>query len=87
MLIYIYAFMRLTFSGTVLYYPRTRWNGRRVLRRWNKRRPPTVDEMDLYDRWIDALGFDAETILAAAARMTTLSASPRTAGRIHTPRA
>ena len=46
-----------------------------VLRRWNKHRPPTVDEMDLYDRWIDALGFDAETVLAVAARMTDV-ASP-----------
>lgn len=46
-----------------------------VLRRWNKRRPPTVDEMALYDRWTNALGFDAETILAAAARMTDV-ASP-----------
>ena len=46
-----------------------------VLRRWNKRRPPTVDEMALYDRWIGELGFDAETILAACARMTDV-ASP-----------
>ncbi len=46
-----------------------------VLRRWNKRRPPTVDEMALYDRWTSELGFDAETILAAAARMTDV-ASP-----------
>ena len=46
-----------------------------VLRRWNKHRPPTVDEMALYDRWINELGFDAETILAAASRMTDV-ASP-----------
>ena len=46
-----------------------------VLRRWNKRRMPTVDEMALYDRWIRTLGFDAEAILAAAARMTDV-ASP-----------
>lgn len=46
-----------------------------VLRRWNKRRPPTVDEMALYDRWTNELGFDAETILAAASRMTDV-ASP-----------
>ena len=44
-----------------------------VLRRWNKRRPPTVDEMALYDRWANEFGFDAETILAAAARMTDVS--------------
>ena len=46
-----------------------------VLRRWNKRRPPTVDEMDLYDRWVNELGFDAEAILSACARMTDV-ASP-----------
>ena len=46
-----------------------------VLRRWNKHRPPTVDEMALYDRWTNELGFDAETVLAAAARMTDV-ASP-----------
>jgi hypothetical protein len=46
-----------------------------VLRRWNKRRPPTVDEMALYDRWTNELGFDAEAVLAAAARMTDV-ASP-----------
>ena len=41
-----------------------------VLRRWNQRRLPTKDEMDLYDRWTNELGFDAETILAVCARMT-----------------
>ncbi len=41
-----------------------------VLRRWNLRRPPTVDEMALYERWTNELGFDAEAILAACARMT-----------------
>jgi len=46
-----------------------------VLRRWNKHRPPTVDEMDLYDRWISELGFDAEAILSACSRMTDV-ASP-----------
>ncbi len=46
-----------------------------ILRRWNKRRPPTVDEMALYDRWMNELGFDAETILTVAARMTDV-ASP-----------
>lgn len=46
-----------------------------VLRRWNKRRPPTVDEMAMYDRWTNELGFDAETVLAVCARMTDV-ASP-----------
>lgn len=38
-----------------------------VLRRWNKRRKPTKDEMDLYDRWQREWGFDEEGILAACA--------------------
>lgn len=46
-----------------------------VLHRWNKHRPPTVDEMALYDRWTNELGFDSETILTVAARMTDV-ASP-----------
>ena len=46
-----------------------------VLRRWNKTRPPTVDEMNLYDRWINDWGFDAETILSVCAGMTDV-ASP-----------
>lgn len=41
-----------------------------VLRRWGQLRPPTKDEMALYDRWINEWGFDAETILAVCARMT-----------------
>ena len=44
-----------------------------VLRRWNKTRPPTVDEMTLYDRWIGEWGFDAETILSVCAGMTDVS--------------
>ena len=44
-----------------------------VLRRWNRRRAPTVDEMALYDAWINEWGFDAETILAVCARMTDVS--------------
>ena len=41
-----------------------------ILRRWNQTRPPTKDEMDLYDRWTNELGYDAETILAVCSRMT-----------------
>lgn len=44
-----------------------------VLRRWNQTRPPTRDEMALYDRWINDYGFDAETILAACERTTAFS--------------
>ncbi|MDD3401190.1 MAG: DnaD domain protein [Eubacteriales bacterium] len=36
-----------------------------VLARWNKRRKPTHDEMDMYDRWVGEWGFDTEAILAA----------------------
>lgn len=42
-----------------------------VLRRWNKRRNPTKDEMDLYDRWINDWGFDSEAILTACAKLVT----------------
>ena len=45
-----------------------------VLRRWNMTRPPTVDEMDLYDRWIHEWGFDAETVLSACEQLTRFSA-------------
>lgn len=44
-----------------------------VLRRWNKRRPPTLDEMALYDRWIKEWGFDDEAILAVCPRLTNTS--------------
>ncbi len=40
-----------------------------VLRRWNKRRKPTQDEMDLYDRWQREWGFDAEAILAVCPQL------------------
>ena len=41
-----------------------------VLRRWNKRRSPTLDEMALYDSWIKEWGFDDEAILAVCPRLT-----------------
>ncbi len=41
-----------------------------VLRRWNKRRKPTRDEMDMYDRWIREWGFDGEAILAVCPQLT-----------------
>ena len=44
-----------------------------VLRRWNKRRSPTLDEMALYDRWITDWGFDDEAILAVCPRLTSTS--------------
>ena len=46
-----------------------------VLRRWNKRRPPTLDEMALYDKWVKEWGFDDEAILAVCPRLTN-TASP-----------
>ena len=44
-----------------------------VLRRWNKRRLPTLDEMTMYDRWVQDWGFDDEAILAACPRLTSTS--------------
>ena len=44
-----------------------------VLRRWNKRRSPTLDEMALYDSWIRDWGFDDEAILAVCPRLTNTS--------------
>ena len=41
-----------------------------VLRRWNKRRAPTLDEMAMYDRWVSEWGFDDEAILAVCPRLT-----------------
>ena len=46
-----------------------------VLRRWNKRRPPTLDEMAMYDQWVSEWGFDDEAILAVCPRLTN-TASP-----------
>ncbi len=44
-----------------------------VLRRWNKRRSPTLDEMALYDRWVKEWGFDDEAILAVCPRLINTS--------------
>ncbi len=44
-----------------------------VLRRWNKRRLPTLDEMTMYDRWVRDWGFDDEAILAVCPRLTNTS--------------
>ncbi|MBR0356120.1 MAG: DnaD domain protein [Clostridia bacterium] len=44
-----------------------------VLRRWNKRRSPTLDEMALYDSWVRDWGFDDEAILAVCPRLTNTS--------------
>lgn len=40
-----------------------------VLMRWNKRRKPTQDEMDLYDKWTKEWGFDEEAILAVCPQL------------------
>ena len=44
-----------------------------VLRRWNKRRMPTLDEMAMYDHWVKDWGFDDEAILAVCPRLTNTS--------------
>ena len=40
-----------------------------VLLRWNKHRPPTVDEMALYEKWTQEWGFDEEAILAVCPQL------------------
>ena len=40
-----------------------------ILLRWNKRRKPTKDEMDLYDKWVQEWGFDSEAILAVCPQL------------------
>ncbi len=40
-----------------------------ILLRWNKRRRPTKDEMDLYDKWVQEWGFDSEAILAVCPQL------------------
>ncbi len=40
-----------------------------VLARWSKRRKPTQDEMDLYDKWVTEWGFDGEAILAVCPQL------------------
>lgn len=44
-----------------------------ILRRWNKRRSPTQDEMDLYEKWVKDWGFDQEAILAVCPQLTGVS--------------
>lgn len=44
-----------------------------VLRRWNKRRQPTEDEMALYEKWQQDWGFDEEAILSACSLLTGVS--------------
>ncbi len=43
---------------------------RAVLRRFNRRRNPTQDELDMYRRWVKEWAFTAEDILAACAETT-----------------
>ena len=51
-------------------YVATRHGAAEVLKRWSKRRKPTQDEMQLYDRWIHEWGFDEEAILSACPQLT-----------------
>lgn len=41
-----------------------------VLRRWNKDRRPTQDELDLYEKWTKGWGFTPEAVLAACPEVT-----------------
>ncbi|MBO6061637.1 MAG: DnaD domain protein [Clostridia bacterium] len=42
----------------------------RILKRWNRRRPPTEDEIALYEKWTEAWGFDEKAIDAACVEVT-----------------
>ena len=46
-----------------------------ILRRWNKRRKPTKDEMALYEKWTGEWGFTGEAIMTALPRLAA-SANP-----------
>lgn len=41
-----------------------------ILKRWNKSRRPTVDELELYEKWTKGWGFTSEAILAACPAVT-----------------
>ncbi|MDO4564056.1 MAG: DnaD domain protein [Clostridia bacterium] len=53
-------------------YASRRHGASEVLKRWNKRRKPTLDEMNLYDRWIKEWGFDSEAILAVCPELVSV---------------
>lgn len=53
-------------------YLQRRHGASEVLRRWNKRRKPTVDEMEAYDRWVNEWGFDKEAILAVCPELISV---------------
>ena len=50
-------------------YRASRHGAAEILLRWNKRRRPTQDEMDLYDKWVQEWGFDQEAILAVCPQL------------------
>lgn len=41
-----------------------------ILKRWNKSRRPTKDELDLYEKWTKGWGFSPEAIVAACPAVT-----------------
>lgn len=41
-----------------------------ILRQWNKRRKPTKNETELYDKWIHEWGFSPEAVLATLPKLT-----------------
>ena len=43
----------------------------KILKRWNRRRPPTEDEIALYEKWTSGWGFDDESIDIALSKMVT----------------
>jgi DNA replication protein DnaD len=42
-----------------------------ILKRWNKSRRPTKDELDLYEKWTKGWGFTPEAVLAACPAVTS----------------
>ena len=42
-----------------------------ILKRWHQRRPPTEDEIALYEKWTAGWGFDDESIDIALSKMVT----------------
>lgn len=42
----------------------------RILKRWHQHRPPTVDELALYEQWTKGWGYDEDAIAYACTKMT-----------------
>ena len=54
-------------------YRAKRHGATEILLRWNKKRLPTKDEMDLYEKWTTEWGFDEEAILAICPQLVDVA--------------